>query len=177
MKNHSTVLVASALFALACTGPAGPRGQTGPAGPPGMTGMTGAQGLTGSQGQPGTTGSQSTSATGWVSLRDIMFNFDSADIRDSEMPKISDVGTYVKQNPSIRIGIDGTTDLLRGANQYNQKLSEQRIAHVREALIRTGIPADRIETGQFGVERSACNDAVENCAMRSGRVELMARSN
>jgi hypothetical protein len=34
------------------------------------------------------------------------------------MTKIFGVAAYVRQNPSVRIGVDGTTDLLRGANQY-----------------------------------------------------------
>ena len=79
------------------------------------------------------------------------------------------------QNPSVRVGIDGSTDLLRGANQYNAALSQQRVSNVREALIRGGVAADRIETGGFGVERAKCNDANELCGQRDGRVEVMVR--
>jgi len=176
MKKYSTVLSAIALFALACTGPTGPRGHTGPQGPTGMTGAQGPTGVTGSQGQPGMAASPDASATGWVSLRDIMFGFDTADIRPSEMGKISEVTTYVKQNPSVRVGIDGVTDLQRGTNQHNVDLSQRRIANVRDALIRSGVPADRIETGRFGVERVACDDSHEPCSMREGRVEVLGRS-
>ena len=178
MLKHSLGLAVVALFALACTGP---RGYTGPPGPAGMTGMTGSPGptgATGSQGQPGMTASpvSAVSSTGWISLRDILFDFDTADIRPSEMSKISDIAAYVKQNPSVRVGIDGSTDLLRGTNRYNGALSERRIANVRDALIRTGVSADRIETGRFGVERVECNDSTERCSQRDGRVEVMARS-
>jgi outer membrane protein OmpA-like peptidoglycan-associated protein len=80
-------------------------------GPPGASGMTGAQGSTGptgSQGQPGiTVRGPAASETGWISLRDIMFDYDTADLRPSEMNKISEVAAYLKQNPSIRVGIDG----------------------------------------------------------------------
>jgi outer membrane protein OmpA-like peptidoglycan-associated protein len=105
-----------------------------------------------------------------------MFDLDSAEIRPSEMSKISDVAAYVHQNPSFRIGIDGSTDLLRGTNRYNTVLSQQRISNVRDALIRTGVSADRIETGRFGVERARCNDSTEQCSQREGRVEVMGRS-
>ena len=177
MMKHSPVLAAIALFALACTGPTGPRGDTGPPGPSGMTGAQGATGLTGTQGQPGMTApGPAVSQTGWISLRDIMFDFDTADIRPSEMNKISEVAAYLKQNPSIRVGIDGSTDLLRGANRYNLELSKQRIANVRDALIETGISDQRIETGRFGARRAECNDSDELCSKREGRVEVMARS-
>ena len=105
-----------------------------------------------------------------------MFDLDSAEIRPSEMSKISDVAAYVSRNPFFLVGIDGSTDLLRGTNRYNTVLSQQRISNVRDALIRTGISADRIETGRFGVERARCNDSTEECSQREGRVEVMGRS-
>jgi outer membrane protein OmpA-like peptidoglycan-associated protein len=175
MMKHAPVLTAIALFALAC---AGPRGYTGSPGPAGMTGPPGPAGPTGSQGQPGMTASPGPAApvTGWVSLRDILFDFDAVDLRPSEMSKISDVATYVSQNPSVRVGIDGSTDLSRGTNRYNVALSQQRIDNVRDALIRAGVAADRIETGRFGTERVECTDSTERCSQREGRVEVMGRS-
>jgi outer membrane protein OmpA-like peptidoglycan-associated protein len=143
-----------------------------------MTGSAGPTGATGSQGQPGITASPApdAAAAGWISLRDILFDFDTAEIGPSELSKISDIATWVKQNPSVRVGIDGSTDLLRGTNRYNVALNERRTANVRDALIRTGVPADRIETGRFGVERVECNESTEPCAQREGRVEVMGRS-
>ena len=177
MMKHSPLLVGIALFVLACTGPMGPRGHTGPPGPTGMTGAQGATGPTGTQGQPGMTAPGPASPTGWISLRDIMFDYDTADIRRSEMNKISDVAAYLKQNPSTRVGIDGATDLLRGTNRHNVDLSRHRVANVRDALIEAGVSGDRIETGNFGVERAECDDSIEQCSRREGRVEVMARSN
>ena len=149
-------------------------------GPPGPTGMTGAQGptgMTGTRGQPGLTPpGPAASESGWISLRDIMFDFDTAAIRPSEMNKISEVAAYLKQNPSVRVGIDGSTDLSRGTNQYNVDLSGRRIANVRDALIRTGVSGDRIETGRFGAKRAECDDSTELCSKREGRVEVLARS-
>ena len=173
--KRSLVLVAIALFAFAC---AGPRGPMGPQGPTGMTGAQGPAGMTGSQGPRGVTESQAqpASVAGWVSLRDILFDYDKADLRPSELSKISDIASYVNQNPSVRIGIDGATDLHRGINEYNVSLSERRIDNVRDALVRTGVSRDRIETGGFAAERAKCNGSTEQCAHRDGRVEVLARS-
>jgi outer membrane protein OmpA-like peptidoglycan-associated protein len=190
-----------ALFAVGCTGPAGvpgPQGSTGATGSQGYTGMTGSQGqagMTGAQGQPGMTGSQGqagvTGAQGqpgvagavnpgptgtrWTSLRDIMFDYNRPEIPSTEMTKIADIAMYTNQNPSVRVGIDGSTDLLRGTNQYNGALSQQRVVNVRDALIRAGVSADRIETGGFGAERAKCSDVNELCSQRDGRVEVMVR--
>ena len=185
--NRSLVLSVIAGFAVACVGPRGP---TGPQGPTGMTGMTGEQGpagMTGSTGQRGMTGStgqagystphaQPATLAGWVSLRDIFFEFDKAEVRLSEMSKISDIAAYVNQNPTVRIGVDGSTDLLRGTNQYNTALSGRRVTNVRDALLRAGVSADRIETGGFAAERARCNDSIERCSQRDGRVEVLAHS-
>jgi len=182
--KRSLVFAAIALLAVACagprglTGPQGPTGMTGAQGPAGMTGSQGQRGMTGSQGQRGVTESQSQPAAvaGWVSLRDILFDYDEADLRPSELSKISEIASYVNQNPSVRLGIDGATDLHRGTNQYNVSLSERRIDNVRDALVRTGVSADRIETGGFAAERAKCDGATEPCAQRDGRVEILARS-
>ncbi len=182
--RHSLVFVIIAGFAVACVGP---RGETGPQGPTGMTGAQGPAGMTGSQGQRGMTGSQgasseaeapaqSPSQAGWVSLREILFAYDKAEVRASEMSKIADIAAYVNQNPGVRVGIDGSTDLLRGTNQYNVALSQKRVANVREALVRTGVAANRIESGGFAVERAKCSDSTERCSQRDGRVEVLAHS-
>jgi outer membrane protein OmpA-like peptidoglycan-associated protein len=104
-----------------------------------------------------------------------MFDYNRLEIRSAEMSKISDIAAYSSQNPSVRLGIDGSTDLLRGTNQHNAAMSQQRVANVREALIRAGVSADRIETGGFCAERAKCNDASEQCSQRDGRVEVMVR--
>ena len=173
--KRSLVFAVLAVLVVGCTGP---RGERGPQGPTGMTGARGPAGMTGSQGERGRTESQGQPAPGadWVSLRDIMFDYDKADIRSSEMSKISDIASYARQNPTVRLGIDGSTDLRRGTNQYNVSLSDRRVANVRDALIRAGVSADRIETGGFGTERARCDESVEQCSRREGRVEVLARS-
>jgi len=113
---------------------------------------------------------------GWASLRDFTFDYDRTDIRSVELNQPSEIAAYVRQNPSVRLGIDGSTDLLRGTNQYNGGLSQRRITTVRDALIQAGVSADRIETGAFAAQRANCNDALERCAQRDGRVEVLVRT-
>lgn len=193
--KHGLSYAVIALFAVGCAGPAGVAGPQGSTGATGMTGsqggagMTGAQGqtgmtgsqgqagVTGAQGQPGVAGPASPTAAGtrWTSLRDIMFDYNRAEIRSTELSKIADIAAYTNQNPSARLGIDGSTDLLRGTNQYNAAMSQQRVGNVRDALIRAGVSADRIEAGSFGAERAKCNEANEPCSQRDGRVEVMVR--
>jgi outer membrane protein OmpA-like peptidoglycan-associated protein len=193
------LLGAGVFLAVGCTGPAGPPGMTGAQGSPGMTGVQGSPGMTGAQGSAGMTGVQGsagmtgvqgpagvTGAPGapaspmmlsyrWSSLKEFMFDYDRSDIRYSESKKPGEVAAYMSQNPSVRLGISGYTDM-QGTNQYNQPLNQRRVATVRDALIQAGVPAERIETGTFGTDRFQCNPAAEQCSQREGRVEVLVRA-
>jgi outer membrane protein OmpA-like peptidoglycan-associated protein len=101
----------------------GPTGRTGAAGPQGPIGPTGAQGLIAGNG-------------GWNSYRDYTFNTNSNEILRADDTKARDIAIYMDQNPSLRIGLDGS--------------NTRRVGVVREALIEAGVPSSRIETGAFG---------------------------
>ena len=65
------------------------------------------------------------------------------------MSKVSEIATYMNQNPSLQVGIDGSMDP-RGTDPRNQDLSDRRVEAVRSALIQAGVPAHKIQTGAFG---------------------------
>jgi outer membrane protein OmpA-like peptidoglycan-associated protein len=54
-------------------------------------------------------------------------------------------------------------------------LSQQRVSNVRDALVRAGVSADRMELGGFAAQRAKCNDAAESCSQRDGQVEVLVR--
>ena len=133
-------------------GIAGPRGPTGPAGAQGTAGQTGAQGPVGIVDR-------------WTSFRELWFDFNRSDLQTSEMSKVSEVAAYMKQNPSLRVGIDGSMDA-RGTDPRNQDLSDRRVSAVRDALIQAGVPAAKIQSGAYGDAQLA----------RDRRVEVLVRS-
>lgn len=157
-------------------GPTGPARRSGPAGAQGIAGDTGAQGYlmagdTGLSGRSGVAGSQgpigATGAQGpvgmvnsWTSFRDFWFDFNRADIQPSDTSKASEIADYMNQNPSLRVGIDGSMDP-RGTDPRNQGLSDRRVDAVRDALIQAGVPASKIRTGAFGDARLTRDRRVE----------------
>jgi outer membrane protein OmpA-like peptidoglycan-associated protein len=190
-----------ALLAVGCVGPTGPPGPpgppgpvglTGPPGPPGSMGPQGPAGPTGAQGPAGPTGAQgpvgattgqtvvavqpavALPASRWTPFRDVMFDYDRADIRSVEMSKILEMAAYARQNPTVRLGIDGYTDS-RGMTLYNPDLGQRRMVAVRNALIQSGVPADRIDLGTFGTDRPRCDESLLECRQRDGRVEVLVR--
>jgi len=103
---------------------------------------------------------------------DALFDFDKSDIRLDEMSKVSEIAAYMQRNPSSKVGIDGHTDP-RGTDRYNQALSEGRVNAIRDALMKAGVPADRIQTGAFGESRLKCSESTEACWQRDRRVEVL----
>jgi peptidoglycan-associated lipoprotein len=145
-------------------GMAGAGGPAGPAGPAGPMGAQGPAGPTGAQAQA--------VATKWSSFKDFLFDFDKSDIRPHETNKVSEIAAYLKQNPSVQVGLDGFADP-RGTDNYNQGLSERRVNCIRDALVKAGVPVAKITTGAFGESRPLCKDSTEACWQRDRRVEVL----
>jgi outer membrane protein OmpA-like peptidoglycan-associated protein len=85
----------------------------------------------------------------WTSYREFWFADGRADLHDAEMAKVSEIANYMKKNPSIQVGIDATLDP-QNHNQRDQDLSNQRVKAIRDALVKAGVPADKIKAGAFG---------------------------
>lgn len=86
---------------------------------------------------------------------EIQFDFDSAAIRADSRPDVDALGKALSspELASYRIVLNGHTDA-KGADAYNQGLSEQRAQSVRDYLIRNfGIEANRLVAIGYGEER------------------------
>ena len=65
---------------------------------------------------------------------DVLFDFDQATIKKEAEPSLRNVATVLKANPGAAVTIEGHTDA-KGAEAYNQTLSEQRAASVKQWLV------------------------------------------
>jgi outer membrane protein OmpA-like peptidoglycan-associated protein len=151
-------------------GVVGPAGPAGPAGPQGATGAMGAQGPTGSFAAQG----PARSVAGWTVYREVWFEFDKANIASGEMYKVSEVATYLKQNPSVRVGVDTFDD--PSTDKYTQNLLQRRADAVRDALINAGLPVERIQQGGIAQTRYACGEHNSNNYDVCRRVGMLIRN-
>ena len=129
-------------------------------------------GAAGVAGTAGMTGAQGAAAVAWTTFKDILFDFDKSNLRANEQAPIDQIASHLQQNPSFTVGIDGHADP-RGTDRYNQALSERRVDAIKSALMKAGVPADKILTGAFGESRLKCNDKSEECWQRDRRVEVL----
>jgi len=106
--------------------------------------FTGEAGRLGAQGSLGRSQDQAADGERWSSYRDFWFDYNSSRIDATDASKVTDIASYLKQNPSFRLAIDGAMPA------GDADLSDRRIDSVREALIAAGVPAYKIYTGTFG---------------------------
>jgi outer membrane protein OmpA-like peptidoglycan-associated protein len=85
----------------------------------------------------------------WTPYREFWFQQNSAVIQDSDQPKLVEIAVYMKANPSLKIGIDGSMDP-GGTESSNRNLSDQRVKAIRDGLVEAGVPSHRISAGAFG---------------------------
>ena len=76
-------------------------------------------------------------------IKDIHFDFDSADVRDEDRAILSTDAEWLKAHPDVLIILEGLADD-RGDILYNVVLSGARAAVTRDALVQLGVPASQI---------------------------------
>ncbi len=62
--------------------------------------------------------------------------------------------------PDARLILEGHADV-RGAKDYNVKLSERRVERTKSYLVEKGVPADHLETRAFGFEKNLTSEEVK----------------
>ncbi len=84
-----------------------------------------------------------------ITFRNIYFKVGSAKLLPSANPALNEILTFLNENPTAKIEIQGHTST-EGSESYNQRLSENRANSVRSWLIRNGISADRLVAVGYG---------------------------
>jgi outer membrane protein OmpA-like peptidoglycan-associated protein len=81
---------------------------------------------------------------------DVLFDFDKADIKKEAEPSLQKLATVISANPGAKVAIAGHTDA-KGADAYNQTLSERRAGSVKQWLVANAkVEAANITTHGFG---------------------------
>jgi outer membrane protein OmpA-like peptidoglycan-associated protein len=65
----------------------------------------------------------------------------------------SDFKQYLTYRPDAHLTLEGHADI-RGAKDYNIKLSERRVERTKSYLVEKGVPADKLEVKAFGFEKN-----------------------
>lgn len=109
-----------------------------------------------------------------VTLRDVHFAFDSAQLTAEAKSILRDAVAAINASPSDRITIEGHTDST-GSDAYNSQLSQRRARSVAEYLVSQGVSGSRLNTvGKGESSPIASNDTREGRALNR-RVQIIAK--
>lgn len=107
-----------------------------------------------------------------VVLQNIQFEFNSSALTEDSKAGIEMLAAFLERNPDLKVELAGHTDDVGNVN-YNLKLSSERAAVVRNALIEKGIDENRLTAKGYGSTKPlAPNDSDEHRAMNR-RTEMI----
>jgi outer membrane protein OmpA-like peptidoglycan-associated protein len=81
----------------------------------------------------------------------------------------SDFKKYLESKPDAHLILEGHADV-RGSDEYNQALSERRVARTKSFLVEQGVPEANIDTKAFGKQRNLTDDEVKQAVENNPEV-------
>lgn len=104
-------------------------------------------------------------------IRFVYFEYDKYNITAKYIEVLDDVAEILDKNQDLMVSIEGHTDAV-ASDAYNQVLSENRAASVKEWLVINGIDPDRIKTAGYGERDPYATNATEEGRALNRRVEI-----
>ena len=92
-----------------------------------------------------------------LNLDPILFDLDKAEIKPRAAKQLDEIAAYMKEYPALLIDVRSHTDS-RANDDYNLKLSKERVRVTRDYLINLGVEKTRISGRGYGE-----NELINNC--------------
>jgi len=105
---------------------------------------------------------------------DVLFDFDSADIKETFKPRLDKIAALLRDHPQVQVYVDGHTDTA-GPAEYNMQLSKRRAQAVADYLAAKGVDPSRMTVRGFGETRLAVPTPDNTPEPRNRRVEIRRR--
>jgi outer membrane protein OmpA-like peptidoglycan-associated protein len=107
--------------------------------------------------------------------RDVLFEFNSDQLQPAGLEALSKLVAYLKKPPYFQsLTIEGHTDSV-GSALYNLDLSQRRADSARRALIKMGLPGNKIKAMGFGESRPIANNGNYQGRAMNRRVEFKVK--
>jgi outer membrane protein OmpA-like peptidoglycan-associated protein len=107
-----------------------------------------------------------------VNMSDVLFDTGKYTLRPVAREKLAKVAGIVSGHPGLRLDVEGHTDSV-GGDEYNQRLSEQRGAAVRDYLTKQGMPLNSVTTKGMGKTQPVASNDTATGRQQNRRVELV----
>lgn len=110
-----------------------------------------------------------------VTLGDVLFDTGKSELMAQGTRNVNKLAEVLEKNPESRILIEGHTDNV-GNETYNYGLAQRRADAVKSALVRQGIPSDRITTRSHGQDMPTADNSTAAGRQMNRRVEIIFES-
>jgi outer membrane protein OmpA-like peptidoglycan-associated protein len=110
-------------------------------------------------------------ANATVVLKNVFFDFNKYELKAESQVELASVVRLLKENPSVKIQINGHTDNI-GKPADNLKLSNERARAVINYLSANGIDAKRLSFRGYGDTQPLADNKTEEGRARNRRTEL-----
>jgi outer membrane protein OmpA-like peptidoglycan-associated protein len=107
-----------------------------------------------------------------VNMSDVLFDTGKYSLRPLAREKLSKVAGIVSGHPGLKLDVEGHTDSV-GGDEYNQQLSEQRGAAVRDYLMQQGMAISSVTTKGFGKTQPVASNDTAQGRQENRRVEIV----
>lgn len=105
------------------------------------------------------------------SLRPVRFELDSYSLGSEALSRLGAHADVLRRQPGWEVLVEGHCDD-QGTDGYNLALGQRRAKAVRDHLVRSGVPANRVATVSYGEEKPLCREESEPCRARNRRAEF-----
>ena len=109
-----------------------------------------------------------------VSLPDILFDLNKAELRHEAQLVISKLAGILLMMPQLQIRTEGHTDA-SGSEAYNQQLSERRAATVKSLLIAQGVAPEKVSSVGYGESKPIGDNQTAEGSRANRRVEVVIK--
>jgi outer membrane protein OmpA-like peptidoglycan-associated protein len=111
-----------------------------------------------------------------ITLSDVLFNVDRAELSAEGMRTAQKVADVLMQEPQSVVLVEGFTDST-GTSSHNLELSQRRAESVRNALIGLGVAAGKIATRGYGEAYPVASNGDAGSRQLNRRVEIVLSQN
>jgi len=107
-----------------------------------------------------------------VNLSDVLFDFGQYTLRPGARERLAKISGIVLAHPGLQLEVEGHTDSV-GSEEYNQQLSENRAASVRDYLVQQGVSRNNVTARGFGETTPVASNDTAADRQQNRRVELV----
>lgn len=107
-----------------------------------------------------------------ATMPDVLFETNKSSLKPAARESLAKVAGILLAYPDLRLEVDGHADSV-GSDAYNQQLSENRAASVRDYLAQQSIPISSVTVLGFGKTQPVASNATAAGRQQNRRVELV----